>query len=193
MSGQDGIADRLRSENERLKKDIRSLAIKPTVDWPVNETGGARMRPDGRLGCVDCGELYGGPRFPDLVIDDESFAKVAPNPPDGGLICPNCLNARLEVAGMFGVRAVFMSGAMVNDEGLAAQDLQWVRESFGKIKTENDTLRNRLQVAVDALEEGHHVLTSVSRQFRDTTREEMDPLRKCFAEALARIREMGGE
>lgn len=144
-NGSEYALSELHDRYERLQKDIRSLAIKPTTDWPLNETGGARMRPDGRLGCIDCGELYGGPRFPDLVIDDESFAKVAPNPPDGGLVCPNCLNARLEAAGLFGVPAAFMSGAFANDDGPAVKDLKWVRESFKKLKAENERLRKALQ------------------------------------------------
>lgn len=70
------------------------------ADFTLTETGGARMLADGGLGCLDCGEPYGSPRFPDLVIDNDAFAKIAPNPPDGGLLCPNCICARLEKAGV---------------------------------------------------------------------------------------------
>lgn len=70
---------------------------------------------DDRLGCIDCGEQYGSPRFPDLVIDNMAFAAIAPNPPDGGLICPNCINARLTAAGITNVQARFTSGPMASD------------------------------------------------------------------------------
>lgn len=53
----------------------------------VNETGGARLLPDCSLGCLDCGKPYRD--FPDLIIDNDAFAKIAPNPPDGGILCPN--------------------------------------------------------------------------------------------------------
>lgn len=69
-------------------------------ELPLNDTGGARVLPNGRLGCYDCGEQYGSPRFPDLIIDNEAFAQIAPNPPDGGLLCPNCICARLEAKGI---------------------------------------------------------------------------------------------
>lgn len=76
----------------------------------LNETGGARLLDDGKLGCLDCGEPYGSPRFPDLIIDNEAFSAIAPNPPDGGLLCPNCICARLHFAGLSGVTGRFTSG-----------------------------------------------------------------------------------
>lgn len=78
----------------------------------LDDTSGAQILANGRLGCLDCGEKYGSPRFPDLIIDNEAFAVIAPNPPDGGLICPNCICARLEMASLSGVRARFTSGPL---------------------------------------------------------------------------------
>lgn len=83
-------------------------------NYPLNITGGARKLTNGKLGCLDCGEPYGSPRFPDLIIDDAAFAKISPNPPDGGLLCPNCINARLERAGLANVIARFTSGPMAS-------------------------------------------------------------------------------
>lgn len=64
--------------------------------------------------CEDCGEPYGSPRFPDLVIDHEAFAKIASRPPSGGLFCPNCLVARLEKAGLENVSGKFTSGPLAS-------------------------------------------------------------------------------
>lgn len=74
-----------------------------------NETG-AQLLPDGRLGCFDCGVPYDA--FPDLVIDNEAFAIIAPNPPDGGLLCPTCICIRLDKSGLSGVGHKFTSGAL---------------------------------------------------------------------------------
>ncbi len=62
--------------------------------------------------CADCGEPYGSDRFPDLVIDNAGFAAIAPRPPDGGLLCPNCLIARLAAAGLRGVPFKFTTGPL---------------------------------------------------------------------------------
>ena len=66
--------------------------------------------------CEDCGEDYGSPRFPDMFIDNEAFAIIASNPPDGGLLCPNCICARLVKAGLTNVSAKFTSGPLVIPE-----------------------------------------------------------------------------
>lgn len=80
----------------------------------LNETGGARLLNDGSLGCYDCGKPYG--QFPDLIIDNDAFARIAPNPPDGGILCPNCINDRLVDAGLENVSAKFTSGPMSNQD-----------------------------------------------------------------------------
>lgn len=80
---------------------------------PLDETGGARRLSDGQLGCLDCAERYGSPRFPDLRIADDAWRAIAPKNDEGGLLCPNCISARLEAKGLERVRARFTSGAMV--------------------------------------------------------------------------------
>jgi hypothetical protein len=66
-----------------------------------------------KLGCYDCGRDY--TLGPDLVVSNEDWARIAPNPPDGGVLCPNCMHDRFvkilgnrHTAG--GIRAEFMSG-----------------------------------------------------------------------------------
>ncbi|MEC5289438.1 MULTISPECIES: hypothetical protein [unclassified Aurantimonas] len=69
--------------------------------------------------CEDCGELYSSDRFPDLVIDNAAFAKIAPN---DGLFCPNCLCARLTKAGLSDVRGGFRSGPLAAREVKGSPD-----------------------------------------------------------------------
>lgn len=82
---------------------------------PVAPPGTARVLPDGSLGCIDCGERYGSPRFPDLLIEQEAWNKIAPNHDEGGILCPNCICARLETAGLSKVRSAFRSGPLISD------------------------------------------------------------------------------
>ncbi|MBC7149060.1 MAG: hypothetical protein H5U22_06740 [Rhizobium sp.] len=101
---------------------------------PLNETGGAQLLHDGQLGCYDCGIPYR--QFPDLIIDNAAFAKIAPNPPDGGLLCPNCINSRLEVAGLEGVPARFTSGPMARHAAPApaAGEIEHLRLSLSEAR-----------------------------------------------------------
>ena len=152
------VIDELLAEVDKLQSDVLALAAKPTTDFPLTEVGSAQIRPDGRLGCVDCGELYGGPRFPDLVIPDAVFAQIAPVPPDGGILCPNCINARLEAAGLFGVPGAFMSGAMSGCMGdVSAETLGFIQKQVRQLKSERDALRSlvkRIRTAI-RVEESH--------------------------------------
>lgn len=59
--------------------------------------------------CMDCGEPYSSRRFPDLVIDNAAWKLIAP---DDGLLCPGCINARLERIGLTEVAVKFRSGPM---------------------------------------------------------------------------------
>lgn len=63
--------------------------------------------------CMDCREPYSSARFPDLVIADEAWQSIAP---DDGLLCPCCINARLERVGLTGVHARFRSGPMARGD-----------------------------------------------------------------------------
>lgn len=59
--------------------------------------------------CHDCGIPYGSPRFPDLVVPHDQWAKISPSGDENGLLCPNCMCARAESAGVE-CRAIFRSG-----------------------------------------------------------------------------------
>jgi len=91
--------------------------------------------------CEDCGERYKSPRFPDLVIPHADFAKIASNPPDGGLFCPNCLLARLSMAGIE-TSGSFTSGPLAPDPTLTpyalivapyASATRMVRDAIGEL------------------------------------------------------------
>lgn len=92
----------------------RSLCLVWEVENPdhVAETPSCRVLPDGSSGCLDCGVPYASPRFPDLVIPDEAWRAISPNGDEGGLMCPGCISARLEAAGLSGVPGKFTSGPM---------------------------------------------------------------------------------
>jgi ribosomal protein L34E len=60
------------------------------------------------LRCFDCGRPYG--KGPDLVVSDADWARIAPRPPTGGVLCPNCMSDRFEAIGAKNVHARFTSG-----------------------------------------------------------------------------------
>jgi len=62
--------------------------------------------------CHDCGEAYGSPRFPDLVLPHDMWAKISPSGDENGLLCPNCMCARATAADIE-CRAVFRSGSVL--------------------------------------------------------------------------------
>jgi hypothetical protein len=86
---------------------------------------GAPSEAVAELGCFDCGRKYS--LGPDLVVPNEDFARIAPNPPDGGVLCPNCMHDRFVkllgwpsyTAG--GIRAVFTSGPFAETEEQRAE------------------------------------------------------------------------
>lgn len=68
-------------------------------------------KPKGK--CYDCKEKYGSNRFPDLIIPNDIWDIISPSYHKGaGLLCPNCINARLEEANLNNIKAEFHSGPM---------------------------------------------------------------------------------
>ena len=63
--------------------------------------------------CHDCERVYGEPGFPDLVVPHEVWNAISPTGDEGGLLCPSCLCARAELAGVECV-AEFRSGPFAN-------------------------------------------------------------------------------
>lgn len=68
----------------------------------------SRVRPV-KAKCHDCGLPYGDPGFPDLIIPLDAWKRISPTGDEGGLLCPNCINARLIKAGIK-CEGCFMSG-----------------------------------------------------------------------------------
>jgi hypothetical protein len=65
----------------------------------------------GKVGCFDCERPYGNEHgFPDLVIQNDIWARISPTGDEGGLLCPSCICKRLYDAGIKEVEAAFMSG-----------------------------------------------------------------------------------
>ena len=50
--------------------------------------------------CFDCGLSYDNPCFQDLVITDAAWKIISPDGEGNGLLCPNCICARLVKAGI---------------------------------------------------------------------------------------------
>ena len=61
--------------------------------------------------CYDCLRPYGAPGFPDLMIPHDDWQVIAPQANKDGLLCPSCMCARLEKAGVT-TTGVFTSGPL---------------------------------------------------------------------------------
>ena len=60
--------------------------------------------------CYHCGEGYGSPCFPDLIVPNYIWVQISPTGDEGGLLCPNCICAALKAKGIRECPAAFMSG-----------------------------------------------------------------------------------
>jgi len=83
--------------------------------------------------CIDCGLPYGSPAFPDLLVPDWAWQKMVPDSIGGGLLCPSCMCARAEKAGVR-CKAVFKSGPFgdqdepeARDDAIPAGVITWAR------------------------------------------------------------------
>jgi len=65
--------------------------------------------------CYDCKRPYGKAGFPDLIIPHEHWAAISPTGDEGGLLCPSCLCARLEIHGIK-THGDFTSGPLRNPD-----------------------------------------------------------------------------
>jgi hypothetical protein len=61
------------------------------------------------MSCEDCKRPYGSGGFPDLIIPYWAWKIISPTGDDGGLLCPSCICARLEISGIK-CEGAFMSG-----------------------------------------------------------------------------------
>lgn len=62
-------------------------------------------------GCYDCGLVYGGPAWVDVLVTNEIWEKISPSPHNkAGLLCFNCIAARLKFLGLSNVDLFVTSG-----------------------------------------------------------------------------------
>ena len=62
------------------------------------------------LACYECGLLYEGLSFCDVVVPDDVWAKISPTGDGGGILCFTCMVSRLTHLGLSGVPIEIMSG-----------------------------------------------------------------------------------
>jgi len=74
-----------------------------------------KERPCGCGVCYDCGLKYD--KFPcDMVIQDELWELINPSQrKDGGLLCPNCICARLIQLGLTSVHVTVNTAMLIKD------------------------------------------------------------------------------
>lgn len=53
-----------------------------------------------KITCEDCPRVYGEPGFPDLIIPNEAWRRISTHGDETGLLCPSCMLARLQRAGV---------------------------------------------------------------------------------------------
>jgi len=63
--------------------------------------------------CADCARPYASAGFPDLVIPNWAWERISPTGGEGGLLCPSCICARLEIEGIR-CEGAFMSGPIIS-------------------------------------------------------------------------------
>jgi hypothetical protein len=76
--------------------------------------------------CEDCGRPYDGPGFPDLIIPLAIWKQISTHGDETGLLCPSCLIARLDRAGLESVPAAFAGRAV---ESVTYETMAALRES----------------------------------------------------------------
>ena len=97
--------------------------------------------------CFDCKRSYTDPGFPDLVIPYWAWKQISPTNDDGGLLCPSCICARLEKAGIK-CEGAFASGPIISVSDTTMNNLRRVenielaiegRDNFLAARTEGGT------------------------------------------------------
>lgn len=66
------------------------------------------------LTCADCPLPYGDSGWCDAVLPNDVWAKIAPNPPDGGVLCISCMARRLVALGLENVPLLVTSGPFIS-------------------------------------------------------------------------------
>jgi len=63
-----------------------------------------------QLTCYECGLLYGGRSWCDVIIPDYLWKMISPTGDEGGILCFNCIAGRLNDRGYYGVPVTITSG-----------------------------------------------------------------------------------
>lgn len=95
-----------------------------------------------------CGLEYGSPFWADLVIPDEAWARIAPKPNGGGVLCANCMVRRSAEEGVE-CEARFTSGPFSPRSSVEEQEPSKLTvagsspagETIDALRTENAELR----------------------------------------------------
>ncbi len=113
----DEVREAIKSLQERCVLGERDHTGRVTVNpADVAKVGAFAARqlaaifPDDKLRCRDCGLLYSGDAWCDVVIPDEIWKQIAP---EDGVLCFNCIAHRCVSAGIDEVPAAITSGPFV--------------------------------------------------------------------------------
>ena len=89
-----------------------------------------------RARCEDCGLEY---PFPDYVLPDEIWKRIAPQPDGNGLLCPTCIAKRLDAIGLW-----YQEGYFKPDGYSAFNPLQ---AEVKRLTSDRDAWRRRAEAA----------------------------------------------
>lgn len=84
-------------------------------------------------GCADCGREYGSAGFPDMIIPDDDWLRIAPQEDGGGLLCPSCMIARIAIEGIE-CPAAFMNGPVESVDRTTMRSLRLAEMAWGKVR-----------------------------------------------------------
>jgi hypothetical protein len=93
-----------------------------------------------RARCEDCGLEY---PFPDYVLPDEIWKRIAPQPDGNGLLCPTCIAKRLDAIGLW-----YQEGYFKPDGYSAFNPLQ---AEVKRLTSDRDAWRRRAEAAIEQL------------------------------------------
>jgi hypothetical protein len=89
--------------------------------------------------CADCGMEYG--TFPDLILPDDVWARIAPREGKYGILCPTCIAKRLDKIGLW------YKDGYYNRKGWSAfnpltEQVESLQAENARLQAELETLRS---------------------------------------------------
>lgn len=100
------------------------------------------------VGCHDCNRPYSEPGFPDFIIPFWAWKQITPTEDDGGLLCPSCIVARLEIAGIK-CEGAFMSGPIQSVSETTMENLRRVENIELAIDGRNNRWKGIREIVAD--------------------------------------------